>query len=974
MRYLKNTKLANLLVILTGFLRTLNYRNIKTGLSWFIRETRNLNYEQIKTGTPKAARYLLKKIIAALFLVFRYINNLKYRNIKVGSTIIVVLFLISWFTEPVPESNELLIFDENGKFVAAPPAPPSFVFPLGTDLGARSMVNLVLVGVKYTLGAVLGITLGRMLIGGLLALLTAIWLPSFKRYFNAFFWPFRYIPALLVGIILIIPVAAVPIGISAKIVLEYQLLVLMLIGLPGVYFFIIDMVEEIKKQPFVLSSTLMGAGKLHLLVRHIWPNLKSHFLLLTTQQILQLLQLLTFLGIFSLYLGGPHPTPLTDEPRLIYRTISNELAGMAGQNYWLIRRAPWMAYSPIIMIAVIALIVNWVKREIEDHISGIIPLKHRLKQTEVMDSAKIERAINSKSFVLLGIQSPPKNEFEMKTFLSDVIHEKLRAFHRYIGKFKVYRVFEKLLLNVAHYIGNIRKPVLTAILTVPLVLFAGVFSYAEFWGNGKNKEKAGEQKSVEASAKKEEIKGFYRSSFTNKEHVPSSYKADLTYNDADATLQGSIHVTATNSSGKDLDKIYFHLYPNQFREPLKGPDWEMIAGPSPVPGWIDIEDIKVNNEKVDFNVDGTILAIEMKNWADKATAELHLQFNFQLPTNYSNASYDYAAVWLGNFLPKQAVYDKNGWNLDPYSPIGYPFYSETANFDVTINTPAKYQVLSNAEESTAIVEEQGETVKYAAKAENLRDFSLVLLDKQYYEVERFMNNDTMVNVWYRPTTDDQLGANRNAQAAGQSLAFFEDMFDTVLPYKELDIIRTGEGNPQMSYQGMIFSPGYNFTDNYIGSLSMTDGVIRQWLSGAVGSQGYKEPWVNESLASYVLQSYMSEKGYLTRQTPEDQIKRQEEILRIEAEGKFLSSSLDEFKNLNEYAALINTKGSDMYFELEYIVDDAGKVRKALKEYIKLYTDKNASGHDLIKTFEEAGGEEAKDYFTKWLKPAKQEEQ
>ena len=965
-------KLSNIFALIMRFLRVLTFTHIKKGFTRLIKETRAINFEKIKTGSPKVAKYIFKSIFASLLIVFRYINNLKYRNIKVGSTILILLFIISWFTEPVPESNELLIFDEDGKFVAAPPAPPSFVFPLGTDMGARSMVNLVLVGVKYTLGAVLGITLARLVVGGLLALITIIWLPGFKRYFSAFFWPFRYIPALLIAIILILPVAAIPLGLSAKIILEYQLIVLMMIGLPGVYFFIMDMVEEIKKQPFVLSSSLMGAGKFHLLVKHIWPNIKTHFLLLTTQQILQLLQLLTFLGIFSLYLGGPHSTPLTDEPKLIYRTISNELAGMAGQNFWLIRRAPWMAYSPILLIAVIALIVNWMKREAEDYITGVVPVTQR-NQAKVQDTIKNERGIGSYSFVMLRTQSTPTVELEDKTYISDILREKLISILKFFRKFKVYRVSESLLLKLLSYISNIRKPVLTTIVTLSLVLFAGVFSYAEYRGFEKNaKEKAGDQKSVEASAEKEE-KELFQTSFTNKEHIPANYKANLTYNDSDATLKGSLRVSTTNFSGKDLDKIYFHLYPNQFREPLDDPNWEFVLGPSPVPGWIDIQDIKVNNEKANFEVEGTILQIEIKNWADKATAEVDLQFNFQLPTNYSNSSYDYAAVWLGNFIPKQAVYDQNGWNLDPYSPIGYPFYSETANYDITLNAPSKYQILSNAEESTAAVEVKENKVKYIARIENVRDFAIVLLDKQYYEIERFMNNDTMVNVYYRPTTDDQMGASRNAQAAGQSLAFFEDMFDNVLPYKELDIIRTGEGNPQMSYQGMIFSPGYNFTDNYIGSLSMTEGVIRQWLSGTVGSQGYKEPWVNESLASYALKTYMGEKGYMTRQTPEEQIKRQEEIMRIETEGIFLGSSLNEFKNLNDYGALINTKGSDMYFELEYLVE-IGKVRKALKEYIKLNTDKNVSGHDLIKTFEDAGGEKAKGYFKKSLKPANQDAQ
>jgi ABC-type dipeptide/oligopeptide/nickel transport system permease subunit len=955
---------ANILSMLSAFFRAMNYRNFKKHLSWLIKETRGLNYEKIKKGLPVIAIYLFRRFIALL----RYLNNLKYRNLKIGSTILILLFLVSWFTEPVPESNELLIFDEDGKFVAAPPAPPSFTFPLGTDMGARSMVNLVVVGVKYTLGAVLGITLARILIGGLLAMVTALWLPNFRRYFSAFFWPFRYIPALLIGIILMIPVAATPLGISAKIILEYQLIVLLVIGLPGVYFFIIELADEIQKQPYVLSSSLMGAGKFHMLIKHIWPNIKSHILLLGTQQILTILQLLTFLGIFSLYLGGPHPTALTDEPRLIYRTMTNELAGMAGQNFWLIRRAPWMAYSPILMIAFIAIIVNWMKKEVEDHISGVVSVKHRTKTAEALPTV-IENSNLSKSFVLLGMQQHPKEAFVQKKYISDLIHEKFRMIRRFLQRYAIYRIIENLTIRVTDYISNNEKPVFTTILTLSLVLWAGVFSYAEYREQVKPSTK---EKSVEASAELEGERNTFDTSFTNKEHIPVSYKADLTYLDADATLTGSLHVSTTNTTGADQDKLYFHLYPNQFKEPLDGPEWEFVSGPSPVPGWIDILEIKVNNEKADFKVDGTILEINMKDWADKATAELDFQFDFQLPTNYSNASYDYAAVWLGNFLPKQAVFDKNGWNLDPYSPIGFPFYSETANYDVTINAASKFEILSNAEEAKATLETQGETSKYNAKVENVRDFALVLLDKQYYQREIFMTSDeTAINVWYRPTTDKQEKAHSNAMGAGQSIKFFTDFYDTALPYKELDIIRTAEGNPQMAYQGMIFSPGYNFTDNNFGSLSMTDGVIRQWLSGMVGSQGYKEPWVNESLASYSLQTYMGEKGYAARVSAEEQIKQQQEIARIQKEGQFLSSPLKEFKSINDYTIMMSIHGSNMFAELDFLVK-AGKVRKAVKEYVKVNTNRNASGHDLVELFEKAGHPQAKGYFKGWLKPDKKE--
>jgi ABC-type dipeptide/oligopeptide/nickel transport system permease subunit len=926
------------------------------GLTWLVRETKELSPQKAKRGLF----LLLKAVLRVIAKVSTYINNHKHRNMLVGSAILVTLFLISWNTELMPESNEPLIFDENGKFVAAPPAPPSLTFPLGTDLGARSMVNLVLVGVKYTLGAIFGITLARLLLGTILALVTTLFYPSFKKYFTAFFWPFRYIPQLLVGIILMLPVASSPTGISAMVILEYQLIIMLLVGLPSVYYYILDMMDEVEKQPYVLSSTLMGGSKFHTLKKHVWPNVKSHLLLLTTQQILSIIQLLTFLGIFSLYLGGPHPTALTDSPRLIYRTITNELAGMAGQNFWLIRRAPWMAYSPILIIAFIAIIVNWMKKGVEDHIAGVVPAKSRARKFIAKEDTSPIR-----NFVIVGVPEQPEAEYEKKKYISDMIREKLSMIRGFLLRYKVYGFIDKLAIRATEQISEYPKPAFTALLTVSFVLWAGVFSYAEFFADEKTKK---EENSVGASTEPKEAKDLFSYSFTNTEHEPVKYKADLTYMDADATLQGTLHVATTNTTGAEQDKIYFHLYPNQFKEPIDGPNWEFVRGPSPTPGWIDIEDIKVNKQKAEFKVEGTILEVQINEWEDKAVAELDIQFNFKLPSNYSNASYDYAAVWLGNFLPKQAVYDKNGWNLDPYSPIGYPFYSETADYDVTINADAKYEILSNAEEVNATTEFEGENKKYSAKVEGVRDFSIVLLDTQYYQTERFMTrNETLVNVWYRPTTDKQETANRNAMGAGQSIDYFEEFFDSTLPYKELDIIRTAEGNSQMAYQGMIFSAGYNFSDNSFTSLSMTDGVIRQWLSGLVGSQGYKEPWVNESLVSYSLKTYMGEKGYMSKSSAEEQLKQQEEIAKIQKEGQYLSSPLSDFKKINDYIVLMNLHGYNMYAELGFLVK-AGRVNKALKTYVNEYTNKNASGHDVITIFEKAGHPQAKGYFEGWLKP------
>jgi ABC-type dipeptide/oligopeptide/nickel transport system permease subunit len=968
MKNLITSKLLNIASIFMEFLRYLRFGDLKNHLLSFIRNLKHQNFKSAGVDLLRFVRESVKILLSTFVLIFKSINSLKHRNLIIGTAILFILFAVSWNTELAPESNEPLIFDENGKFVAAPPAPPSFVFPLGTDLGARSMVNLVLYGVKYTLGAVIGITLARLILGGLLAMVTALWLPGFKRYFSAFFWPFRYIPALLAGIILMLPIAAAPQGYSAKVILEYQLLVLILIGLPGVFYFITDMVEEIKKEPFVLSSILMGGQKFHILRKHVWPNIKSHFLLLTAQQMLQLLQLLTFMGIFAIYLGGPHPTAIVDSPRLIYRSISNELAGMAGQNYWLIRRAPWMAYSPILIITFIAIIINWIKRGIEDQISGVVTVKQKSVQaaSRVSNPSLMKE---KKGFVLIGTPKQQQLDFRESVYFSDILRNTLKAIRSFFLKYRVYKAVEKIVLKTAASIGRTPKPVLIALLSFPILLSAGIYGYAQYQEYADNaKVKNANQNSVQVSAKLQRNE-IYHNDFTNKEAVPADYKAYLTYNEIEGSLQGAFNVSTTNTTGKEQEKLYFHLYPNQFQEPLEGIDWEMILGPSPEPGWIEIEDLYVNGKRTKFNVDKTILEIDMANWTDKQKAEVAFKFNLKLPKNYSNTSLDYAAVWLGNFLPTQAVYDKNGWNLDSFTPFGNPFYRETANYDITLTAPAKYEIVSNAPEPTAKIETLGDTIKYAVKLENVRDLSLVLLDKQYYSREIFMNDDTMINIWYRPTTDDQAAAQRNNQAAGQSMKFFEGYFGTY-PYKELDIIRTAEGSPQMSYQGMIFTPGYNFT-NQLGSISMADGVLRQWLSGAIGSQGYKEPWVNESITSYLVRKYMAEKGYGSGRSAYEYSKMQTEIARVEAQGQSLSSPLKEFKDMNDYNLLVGGKGSFMYEELEKLMG-TGKFKNALKTYAKEETNKNASGYNIIKAFEEVGGVETSGYFESWLKPKDKE--
>ncbi|PLS14882.1 hypothetical protein CVD28_25515 [Bacillus sp. M6-12] len=868
---------------------------------------------------------------------------LRYKKTIIGLLILIALFTISWFTEPHPESNKLLLYDKEGNVLGAPPVGPSSDFPLGTDKGSRSMLHLVLEGFKYSIAASLGIGLLTVLAGSLLGLVSAVWFPAFKLYFKAFFLPFQYIPALLIGIILLSPVALFPRSIPPSILMEYEVLILLIIGLPPVFFFITSMAEEIKQQPYVMSSSLLGASKLHIIWKHILPNLKSHLVLLSAQQILQILQLLTFLGIFSLYWGGPHPSAITSAPDPVrYRSITSELAGMTGQNYWLFRRAPWMALSAIGGVAVIALIVNSIKKEIESNLTLVPSLSKRKWSFKRIHNSvsKTEPNISSGSFALIGFTNTVREgSYTPAIGMSEIL------------KFKLMQLLRGLSSNRFNRFVKISGTVL-AVLVIALYLFS-----AKNTTTVSSSIKEPEQPKTDQIAKV---------SYTNRDHIPVNYKADLTYNEDEHTVSGKLFVETTNYTGKKQDHIYFHLYPNQFSKDLPADKWQYFINETSTPGSVEISKLLVNKVSTNVRVKDTILDVPVKSWGKNETANIEMDFIIKLPQNFSYSSYDYAAVWLGNWLPIQAVYDKNGWNKDPFYPIGNPFYSETANYDVTVTAPAKYTIATNADDTKGVLKHEKDTMKYQVKAENIRDFSLVLMDAYYYSKLTIKAGNTFVNIWHSST--DNTFAARNKTIMNQAMSYYTSKFGD-FPYPEYDLVRVGEGTVPMNYPGMSFIPGYAFKSDF-GSHLIANGLTSQWWSGLVGNNNVSEPWLSDSLNTYWARKFINEKISTEKKGVPGDIKIK--IKQAEEANQYLGSSLADFQSEEAYSMLIGFKGPDMFSQLEEKIGEQ-KMLEALKAYQKEYGNKNASGKDFIKVFSDTAGKETGDLIKKWLEGKNEEE-
>jgi peptide/nickel transport system permease protein len=293
-----------------------------------------------------------------------------YKKTLIGLLILSILLAISLLYPYYGSKDyrEKPIYDEHKNFVGMPPHKPSLEYPLGTDRNGRDNLLLIVDGLKYTLAAIVMVALLTVLVGTIFGIIISVWMPPLISTVKAFLFPFRYVPTLLIAVILMQPAGitynVIPVGIK----IEYQLIILFMLGLPAVFIYTTDLIEEISKRPFVIASKLMGGNKIHVMARHIMPNLKPYLLIIFIQQIQQTLQIMMGLSMFSIFFGGADKKLILNTEQTM--SITNELTGLTGQNFWWLKYAPYIALSSLTLLLTIFLLINMIKKEVVANLEG----------------------------------------------------------------------------------------------------------------------------------------------------------------------------------------------------------------------------------------------------------------------------------------------------------------------------------------------------------------------------------------------------------------------------------------------------------------------------------------------------------------------------------------------------------------------------------------------------------------------------
>jgi peptide/nickel transport system permease protein len=260
---------------------------------------------------------------------------------------------------------ERLIYTSEGK-VLRPPFPSSIEHPLGTDKNGNDLLTKLIIGFKYTFFIPVIVTFFRMMISIVCSLSVLFLLKPIKSYIESFLTPFLYVPAFILFFLLASGEEELIINTHGEyFLIFYQVLIIALIGFPPLLSLFMKEFEQLLTKDYVIASRLLGANKVHIAIRHIFPVFKKRFFIVFVHQTIATIILLIHLGVFQIFIGGKAKGGIVGEDDDKFLSQSSEWGGMIGQSIFDMIHFPWLLLYPAFATICLILLLNITIKQLE---------------------------------------------------------------------------------------------------------------------------------------------------------------------------------------------------------------------------------------------------------------------------------------------------------------------------------------------------------------------------------------------------------------------------------------------------------------------------------------------------------------------------------------------------------------------------------------------------------------------------------
>lgn len=500
-----------------------------------------------------------------------------------------------------------------------------------------------------------------------------------------------------------------------------------------------------------------------------------------------------------------------------------------------------------------------------------------------------------------------------------------------------------------------------------------------------------------------------------------NYDIRVRLDDQQHVLRGYLRMEYINRSPDTLHYIYFHLYPNAYRDRNTAYARQQLENGSTEFWYLDEAD-RGYIDSLSFEVGAMPAVLDFYDAANPDLARLQLPypllpgkaagittpFRVKIPKLLSRLGRVDQQYAITQWYPKPAVYDREGWHPYPYLDQG-EFYSEFGNYSVRITLPDNYVVgatgtLQSSREQTRLdslsqlkhqqppVDKSGKkevpfpasspklkTLHYVA--ENVHDFAW-FADKRYAVRKSSVTlprSKQTVTTWafFVPGNNDVW---ENAVTYVDSALWYYSKWIGDYPYPQATVVQGSllEGAGGMEYPMItVVSAG--------GNARSLDRVIahevgHNWFYGILAFNERLHPWMDEGINSYYENRYMEARygsGSLADVFPEPLVKLFDlqypghysqylayHLLASRRADQPASLPADQFTPFN-YFAIVYTK---VALGFAYLEDYLG--REALDDlftgFYAQWAFRHPSPEDLAHHFRKTTGKELDWFFHGYL--------
>lgn len=489
------------------------------------------------------------------------------------------------------------------------------------------------------------------------------------------------------------------------------------------------------------------------------------------------------------------------------------------------------------------------------------------------------------------------------------------------------------------------------------------------------------------------------------------YSINAQLNENEKSVSGSETIIYKNNSPDTLNYIWFHIYPNAYKDQSTALFQQIKNDPQrkdklkkPTSGYISNLAFTVNGAKAIIQRHSNPQYIDVikvllpKPLFPGDSATIATPFKVKLPSYFSRSGFADNEFMVCQWYPKPAVYDKEGWHEMPYLDMG-EFYSEYATYKVDITVPSQYVV-----SATGVLQTSSEAAAYktvgafntAHKTENtpqpytptsagnktLSYYADSVPDFAWFADKNFIiEYDTMQLASGKVIDAFTFYHNNTGSQWPNSINYVKDAvkhYSQWIGEYDYPIVQAVEGPKNNSSGGMEY-PTVTLITSPDAKPQTLDAVIahevgHNWFMSMLGTNERIYPWMDEGMNSYFQFRYEAEK-YRANSIFGDRIpatiKQLDEphfqaalynAMRSLPIQPALATTSANYSSSEDYGLTSYVKAAEWMNILEQSVGRE-KVDSAFKHYFNLWKFKHPQPADMKLAFEQAIGANLDKFFS-----------